>query len=68
LTETVEASNQLDNNDEFWEKHDILISAVDNSSAREYLDGKCIKYEKILLEAGVKGSLASTHISIPFIT
>jgi hypothetical protein len=46
----------------------LLISAVDTTKAREYLGGKCIKYEKIFLEAGVKESLASTHISIPFIT
>ena len=52
-------------NDFFWEKQDIIISAVDNMTARKYIDNQCTFYNKILLDSGTQGTLANTDIYYP---
>ena len=51
--------------DEFIEKQDILISAVDNISARKYIDNLCTFYNKILIDSGTEGTKANSDIYYP---
>ena len=44
------------------------ISAVDSDEARKYLNDKCHKYNKILINIGTSGVRAKTDIIIPNIT
>ena len=59
-----EESNQTFN-DNFWEKQDIIISAVDNNSVRKFIDTFCTFYNKILIDAGTEGVKANSDIYIP---
>ena len=43
-------------NDEFWDNLDCLVNAVDNVKARLYVDGRCVFYQKPLLESGTLGT------------
>ena len=51
--------------DLFWEKQDIIISAVDNISARKYIDELCTFYNKIFLDSGTEGTKANIDIYYP---
>ena len=51
--------------DEFFENQDIIISAVDNISARKYIDKKCTFYNKIFIDSGTKGTNANCDIYYP---
>jgi ubiquitin-activating enzyme E1 len=52
-------------NDVFWEKLDFVVNAVDNIHARLYVDGKCVWYEKPLLESGTLGTKANSQMVVP---
>ncbi len=52
-------------NDNFWEDQDLIICAVDNESARKYIDNQCTFYNKIFLESGTSGTSASSMIIYP---
>ena len=54
--------------DDFWSKIDIAILAVDNVSARQYIDRKCTAYNIKLIEAGTQGVNASSTLIIPNMT
>lgn len=43
-------------NDDFWESLNLVVNAVDNINARLYVDGRCVWYEKPLLESGTLGT------------
>ena len=47
-------------NDAFWEGLDLVVNAVDNINARLYVDGRCVWYEKPLLESGTLGTKANS--------
>ena len=47
-------------NDKFWEKLHFVVNAVDNIKARLYVDGRCVWYEKPLLESGTLGTKANS--------
>ena len=51
--------------DTFFEKQDIIISAVDNISARKYIDSLCTFYNKIFIDAGTEGTKANSDIYYP---
>ena len=51
--------------DLFWEKQDIIISAVDNLSARKYIDNQCTFYNKIFIDSGTEGTKANCDIYYP---
>ena len=55
-------------NEKFWKAQDIIISAVDDNKARSYLNNKCFKYDKILMNIGTSGVRAKAEIVIPKIT
>ena len=52
-------------NDEFIEKQDILISAVDNLSARKYIDNLSTFFDKIYINSGTEGTKASSGFYYP---
>ena len=51
--------------DEFFEKQNVIISAVDNISARQYIDNLCTFYNKIFLDSGTEGTKANCDIYYP---
>ena len=52
-------------NDTFWEGLDFVVNAVDNITARLYVDAKCVWYEKPLLESGTLGTKANSQMVVP---
>jgi len=52
-------------NDEFWEQLDVVTNAVDNVNARLYVDGRCVWYERPLLESGTLGTKANVQVCLP---
>lgn len=55
-------------NDAFWEKLNFVVNAVDNIHARLYVDGRCVWYEKPLLESGTLGTKANSQMIVPHVT
>ena len=51
--------------DEFFEKQNIIISAVDNLKARRYLDNLCTFYNKIFIDSGTEGTKENSDIYYP---
>jgi ubiquitin-activating enzyme E1 len=51
--------------DEFWEKLNFVVNAVDNIHARLYVDQRCVWYEKPLLESGTLGTKANSQMIVP---
>jgi len=51
--------------DEFFEKQNLVISAVDNMSARKYIDKLCTFYNKIFIDSGTQGTNANSDIYYP---
>jgi len=43
-------------NDDFWDNLDCVVNAVDNIKARLFVDGRCVFYQKPLLESGTLGT------------
>eukprot|EP01025_Chloroclados_australasicus_P042611 TRINITY_DN4529_c0_g2_i1.p1 TRINITY_DN4529_c0_g2~~TRINITY_DN4529_c0_g2_i1.p1 ORF type:complete len:1048 (-),score=190.46 TRINITY_DN4529_c0_g2_i1:257-3400(-) len=55
-------------NDEFWQGLDLVVNALDNVTARLYVDSKCVYYQKPLLESGTLGPKCNTQTVIPHLT
>ena len=51
-------------NDEFFEKQNLVVSAVDNMSARKYIDKLYTFYNKIFINSGTQGTNANSDIYI----
>ncbi|KAI9639631.1 putative ubiquitin activating enzyme [Dioszegia hungarica] len=54
--------------DEFFAAVDGVTNALDNVMARQYMDRRCVFYQKPLLESGTLGTKANTQVVVPFIT
>ncbi|WVO16344.1 hypothetical protein L204_104019 [Cryptococcus depauperatus] len=54
--------------DNFFNTLDGVTNALDNVSARQYMDRRCVFYHKPLLESGTLGTKANTQVVIPFLT
>lgn len=54
--------------DEFFENLDGVANALDNVSARVYMDRRCVYYKKPLLESGTLGTKGNTQVVIPALT
>lgn len=54
--------------DQFIEDLTAVCNALDNVEARKYMDSRCVKFCKPLLESGTLGTRGNTQIVIPFIT
>jgi ubiquitin-activating enzyme E1 len=52
-------------NDSFWEGLDCVVNALDNIQARLYVDGRCVWYNKPLLESGTLGTKANVQVVLP---
>lgn len=46
----------------------MIITALDNTEARRYVDSRCVYYAKPLLESGTEGTKASSQVIIPYKT
>ena len=55
-------------NDTFWDNLDCVVNALDNIQARLYMDGRCVWYNKPLLESGTLGTKANVQVVIPNVT
>ena len=55
-------------NEDFWEKNDFIIYAVDSISARKYIDTKVIMFEKCAIDSGTRGVEGRSLIIVPFET
>ncbi|XP_077217611.1 ubiquitin-activating enzyme E1 1-like [Tasmannia lanceolata] len=61
-----ETENVFD--DAFWENLDVVINALDNVTARIYMDLRCLYFQKPLLESGTLGAKCNTQMVIPHLT
>lgn len=52
----------------FWEGQNFITNALDNVKAREYVDGRCVFYEKPLLESGTLGTKCNVQVIVPHLT
>lgn len=55
-------------NDEFFAGLDGVTNALDNVAARQYMDQRCVLYEKPLLESGTMGTKGNVQVVIPHLT
>jgi molybdopterin/thiamine biosynthesis adenylyltransferase len=64
------ASPEIENvfNDAFWESLDAVVNALDNVTARMYIDSRCVYFQKPLLESGTLGAKCNTQMVIPHLT
>ena len=54
--------------DDFFAQLTGVTNALDNVQARQYMDRRCVYYEKPLLESGTLGTKANTQVVIPHLT
>ncbi|BGP12152.1 hypothetical protein JCM10213_004717 [Rhodosporidiobolus nylandii] len=54
--------------DGFFDSIDCVTNALDNVAARQYMDQRCVYYEKPLLESGTLGTKANVQVVLPHIT
>ena len=68
LETRVGADTQETFHDTFWSSQDLIVNALDNIQARVYVDGRCVWFEKPLLESGTLGTKANMQVVIPHCT
>ena len=68
LKSRVSPENEHIFTDVFWDDIDIVIGAVDNVKARQYVDAKCVFHGKHLFESGTLGTKCNSQIIVPFVT
>ncbi|TRY64013.1 hypothetical protein TCAL_05576, partial [Tigriopus californicus] len=54
--------------EDFWKQFDVIVNALDNVSARQYVDEQCVRHEKPLLESGTLGTKGNVQVIIPHLT
>jgi ubiquitin-activating enzyme E1 len=54
--------------DAFFDRLDGVTNALDNVAARQYMDRRCVYYEKPLLESGTLGTKANVQVVLPHLT
>jgi len=54
--------------DKFFERLDGVVNALDNVKARQYVDRRCVYYQKPLVDSGTLGTKASVQVVVPFLT
>ena len=55
-------------NNTFFESLDVVANALDNINARRYVDSRCVKSRKPLLESGTLGPKGHVQVIVPFKT
>ncbi|RLN93358.1 hypothetical protein BBJ28_00015538 [Nothophytophthora sp. Chile5] len=54
--------------DDFWTDLDVVTNALDNVTARLYVDSKCVFHKLPLLESGTLGTKCNVQVVIPYKT
>lgn len=54
--------------DKFFATIDGVTNALDNVSARQYMDRRCVFYQKPLVDSGTLGTKGNAQVVIPFLT
>lgn len=54
--------------EEFFNKLDGVANALDNISARLYMDSRCVLFKKSLLESGTLGTKGNVQVIVPYLT
>ncbi|ELK37632.1 Ubiquitin-like modifier-activating enzyme 6 [Myotis davidii] len=54
--------------DEFYNKQDIIITALDNVEARRYVDSRSVANLRPLLDSGTMGTKGHTEVIVPHLT
>eukprot|EP01087_Luapelamoeba_hula_P010492 TRINITY_DN277_c3_g2_i1.p1 TRINITY_DN277_c3_g2~~TRINITY_DN277_c3_g2_i1.p1 ORF type:complete len:705 (+),score=110.05 TRINITY_DN277_c3_g2_i1:1164-3278(+) len=55
-------------NDKFWKSLDVVVTALDNVQARQYIDRRCLYFTKPMLDSGTQGTKGNTQVVIPHLT
>ncbi|GAB6032431.1 Ubiquitin-like modifier-activating enzyme 6 [Chamberlinius hualienensis] len=55
-------------NDQFFNDHDIIIGALDNTEGRQYLDRRCIDNCRPYLDSGTFGNKGHVQVILPHMT
>lgn len=53
---------------DFWRRHGAVLNALDNVASRQYVDERCLLYQRPLFESGTLGTKCNTQCVIPFVT
>ncbi|KAM7169853.1 ubiquitin-like modifier-activating enzyme 7 isoform 1-T1 [Macrochelys suwanniensis] len=54
--------------DDFFTALDGVANALDSMQARAYVDGRCIRYLKPLLDSGTEGTKGHVQVVVPYLT
>ncbi|XP_073208755.1 ubiquitin-like modifier-activating enzyme 7 isoform X1 [Lepidochelys kempii] len=54
--------------DDFFTALDGVANALDSMQARAYVDGRCIRYLKPLLDSGTEGTKGHVQVIVPYLT
>ncbi len=54
--------------DAFFDKIDVVVNALDNVQARQYVDSRCVALGKPLLESGTLGTKGHVQVILPHLT
>ena len=52
--------------EKFWRKRNFIFTAVDNKTARKYIDNHCNKFSKHLIDTGTIETSESYQVIVPF--
>eukprot|EP00796_Vickermania_ingenoplastis_P009962 gene9962-6955_t len=52
----------------FWNRHAVVLNALDNVSSRQYVDERCLFYKRPLFESGTLGTKCNVQCVIPYVT
>ena len=52
----------------FWQNIDVVITALDTTEARQYVDKQCVANGIWMIDAGTVGLKGSTQVVIPFVS
>ena len=55
-------------NENFWDDLDGVTNALDNVDARQYVDRRCVFFQKPLVDSGTLGTKGNTQVVIPHMT
>lgn len=54
--------------EKFWERHSVVLNALDNIASRQYVDERCLFYKRPLFESGTLGTKCNVQCVIPYVT
>eukprot|EP00117_Sycon_ciliatum_P049202 scpid34613/ scgid34922/ Ubiquitin-like modifier-activating enzyme 6; Monocyte protein 4; Ubiquitin-activating enzyme E1-like protein 2 len=54
--------------DDFFQRQDVCVNALDNVEARRYMDSRCVGNAKALLESGTLGAKGHIQVIVPHMT